>query len=148
MRKEAGRKGDQLIESLRDEVPVLVSRLVFMCSLLVQACPLSLYKGIPDDVLHEIGSFFAACVFRAILLVGGGAPALGDCPRVERPFRSDALERDYRGWGKPGCSGDRARGAGSTLPDLLGAALRFRAQSRVFGARCPGPDTELFRVSN
>src|SRR5437773_11884294 len=93
--------------------------------------------------------FFAACVFRAILLFGGGAAALGASPRwVGRPFCSDALERDYRGRGKPGCSGNRARGAGSTLPDLFGPALQLRAQPRVFLARCAGPDAELFRLSD
>src|SRR5438034_4182724 len=93
--------------------------------------------------------FFAACVFRAILLFGGGAAALGASPRrVERPFLSDALERDYRGRGKPGFSGNRAPGAGSTLPDLLGPALHFRAQPRVFRARCAGPEAELFRLSD
>src|SRR5204862_5179724 len=82
--------------------------------------------------------FFAACVFRAILLFGGGAAALGASPRrVERPVRSEALERDDRGRGKPGFSGNRAPGARSALPDLLGAALYIRAQPRVFHARRP-----------
>src|SRR5207249_11919293 len=80
--------------------------------------------------------FFAACVFRAILLFGGGAAALGASPRwVGRPFCSDALERDYRGRGKPGCSGNRARGAGSNLLARFVPAIQIREHPRAFLAR-------------
>src|SRR5205814_9674996 len=81
--------------------------------------------------------FFAACVFRAILLFGGGAAALAASPRRgERPFRSDALERDDRGRRKPRVSGKRAPGARSNLPDLVGPAVHLPPTPPAFRARC------------
>src|SRR5712691_6238728 len=92
--------------------------------------------------------FLVPCLFGAVLLHEWSAALPRDHWWSERSLRSDPLERGSRGRRKPGRPGDRSNRARPTMPDLLGAALYFRAQPRARRARCARPYPKFLRVSD
>jgi RNA polymerase sigma-70 factor (ECF subfamily) len=85
-----------------------------------------IYKRIHETVLQEIVLFRAAWHSRAMLLGSSCADFARDRLRPGSSLRGHALERDCCGWKNSSRPRDCPRRAGSTLPDLLAAALYLR----------------------
>ena len=64
----------------------------------------------------------------------------------ERFVSFDSLERGSSVGKRRGRTGSCASRASGALPNILGAALQFRAQPRIHRARCAGSNAKLFRV--
>src|SRR5262249_51892037 len=133
--RQAVSKKDDLMEVIADLGLVVwyFITLIFPFLVLVFSfLSVPLYKRIPERALHGSATFLAGLLACCGFAINGWREDPGRERAGPQRFLSfDSLERGCRGWGKPGRTRGCAGCARGVLPDLLGAALQFRAQPRV-----------------